>query len=96
MKIDDRNAISGSTAARTGDIDQARGSSAKGSGASFRLNGDSVELSGASVAVSGYNAARDARLHQIAKSVQNGSYSVQPSLISKALVSETLVAGRAS
>ena len=93
MRIDDRNAAVGGTAARAADIEQTQATSGKGFNSASRSGGDSVELSGASVAVRSFNAARDAKLQHLAKAVQSGAYSVNPSLVGRALVGETLAQG---
>ncbi len=92
MRIDDRNAVSGGAANRT---DELRGAEAVTGGKhssqyQSRIGGDSVELSGSSLLVRNSDNARAARIAQLAKSVQSGSYSVSPALVSKSLVSETL------
>ena len=94
MRIEDRNAISESTAARTSDVEQAHAASGRGSNSLARLGGDSVELSGASIAVRSFNTAHEVKLQQLAKSVQSGSYAVNPSLTSRALVAEAIAGGR--
>ena len=95
MRIDDRNAVAGSATGRASDVEQAHAAQAKGSANNIsRSGGDSVELSGASLAVRNYNSARSARLQQLAKSVQGGTYSVSPALVGQSLVNETLANGK--
>lgn len=97
MRIDDRNAIAGNAAGRASDVDAAQAAvKAKSSSSASlsRTGGDSVELSGTSQSVHYFQAARGARVAQLSKAVQNGSYSVTPSLISRALVGESLASSK--
>jgi anti-sigma28 factor (negative regulator of flagellin synthesis) len=92
MRIDDRNAVSGGSTGKTPDVGPTQLAAAAKNSAAYqaRLNGDSVELSGVSQSVRHFQAARSARVAQLAKSVQSGSYSVNPALISSSLVGEAL------
>ncbi len=92
MRIDDRNAVAGGAASRSADVESSQAvAGGKGSaGYQSRLGTDSVELSGSSRLVRNSDTARSARIEQLAKLVQAGSYSVNPALIGRALLKETL------
>jgi len=97
MRIDDRNALAGGAADRAAadraDSVASSQSIASGKGTAShqsRLGGDSVQISGSSLLLRNFDTARSARIEQLAKSIQAGSYSVNPALISRALVGETL------
>ena len=92
MRIEDRNGVSGSTTSQTPDVASTQAAAAAKNSAAYqaRLNGDSVELSGISQSVRQFNAARSGRVAQLAKSVQSGSYSVNPALVSSSLIAEAL------
>jgi len=92
MRIDERNAVPGAATNRADDV-RATEAVTEGKNSSryqSRIGGDSVELSGSSLLVRNSNTARSARIAQLAKLVQSGSYSASPARISKALVGETL------
>ncbi len=92
MRIDDRNAVSGGAANRADELRSTEGVAGGKNSSRYqsRIGGDSVELSGPSLVVRNFDTARSARIEQLAKAVQSGSYSVSPALIGKALVGETL------
>ncbi len=92
MRIHDRNAASETPANRAAETQagSAATSAKQLSAYSSLAGGDSIDISGLSRAVHNSSAARAARIEQLTASVQGGSYSANPALVSRALVSETV------
>ncbi|MDQ6677056.1 MAG: flagellar biosynthesis anti-sigma factor FlgM [Acidobacteriota bacterium] len=92
MRIHDRNAANELAANHA--VEKQPGSTAASSkqlsAYSSLPGGDSIDISGLFRAVHNSSAARAATIEQLTASVQNGSYSVNPALVSRALVSETV------
>lgn len=90
MKIDQQN-LSG--------VNQSAGTTAAGSnqaGASRSVStgdsGDQAEISGASRAIQSFHSDGANRVTQLSAAFQNGSYNVDPALVSSSIVTEALSA----
>ena len=79
----------------TGAGDAGQAASVGGAGSNSHCAGysgsgaqDSIQISGASNALSTFSSDRAARIAQLTTSVQNGSYQVSPSSVSRAIVDQ--------
>jgi anti-sigma28 factor (negative regulator of flagellin synthesis) len=94
MKIDPQQIAGLSSAATTSPVTPSPTKSTYSS--AVDASSDHAEISGLSRAIQAFQGERAGRISQVAASVRDGTYSVNPALISRGIVNEALGGGKLS